>query len=67
LKRDTKFEFIVENSTSMIDEQHEFQVVAIIDEHRFVGTGRSKRIAKTRAAQLALEKLFGMCFDKEGK
>jgi dsRNA-specific ribonuclease len=42
-------------------------MAVIVDGQRFIGTGRSKKIAKTKAAQLALEKLFGMCFDKEGK
>ena len=39
----------------------------IIDNQRFIGTGKSKEIAKTRAAEFALEKLFDMCFDKKGK
>ncbi len=48
-------------------QQREFKFAVIIDGQRFIGVGRNKKIAKTRAAQFALEKLFGMCFDKEGK
>ena len=69
LKRDARFEEILnddENSASN-NESQDFKFVVIVDDQRFLGVGRSKKVAKTRAAQLALEKLFGMCFDKEGK
>jgi hypothetical protein len=65
LKRDAQYEAILNDGSS--NESNEFKMVVIVDNQRFLGSGRSKRIAKTRAAQLALEKLFGMCFDKEGK
>jgi len=69
LKRDAQYELIGDerSSPSSSTEQQEFKIAVIVDGQRFLGSGRSKRIAKTRAAQLALEKLFGMCFDKEGK
>ncbi|CAF2773251.1 unnamed protein product [Rotaria sp. Silwood2] len=70
LKRDAQFEAITDeasSSSSTTSEQREFKFAVIVDGQRFIGTGRNKKIAKTRAAQLALEKLFGMCFDKEGK
>jgi hypothetical protein len=67
LKRDAQYEAILnDESSALTNEQHEFKMVVIVDGQRFLGSGRSKRIAKTKAAQLALEKLFGMCFDKEG-
>ena len=70
LKRDAQYEEILDDnssSSSSNSEQHEFKMVVIVDGQRFVGSGRSKKLAKTKAAQFALEKLFGMCFDKEGK
>lgn len=69
LKRDAQFEVIADEptSSSLVNDQNEFKFAVIIDGQRFVGSGRSKKVAKTRAAQSALEKLFGMCFDKEGK
>ncbi|CAF0814270.1 unnamed protein product [Rotaria sp. Silwood1] len=69
LKRDAQFEAITDETSSLsttINEQREFKFAVIVDGQRFIGIGRNKKIAKTRAAQLALEKLFGMCFDKEG-
>lgn len=67
LKRDAQFEVISDElSSSLTTEQHEFKIAVIVDGQRFIGLGRNKKIAKTKAAQLALEKLFGMCFDKEG-
>ena len=68
LKRDAQYETIVDDRTSPVTttEQREFKIAVTVDGQRFLGAGRSKRIAKTKAAQLALEKLFGMCFDKEG-
>ena len=69
LKRDAQFEEIIVEpaSSSLIADQNEFKFTVTIDGQRFVGSGRSKKVARTRAAQVALEKLFGMCFDKEGK
>ena len=69
LKRDAQFEEITDESTSSTTDGQgrEFKFAVIIDGQRFYGSGRNKKIAKTRAAQVALEKLFGMCFDKEGK
>jgi hypothetical protein len=68
LKRDAQYEAILDESLSVsTNDPHEFKMAVIVDGQRFIGTGRSKKIAKTKAAQLALEKLFGMCFDKEGK
>ena len=68
LKRDAQFEVVTdEQSSSTTNEQREFKFAVVVDGQRFIGTGRNKRIAKTRAAQYALEKLFGMCFDKDGK
>ncbi|CAF0742208.1 unnamed protein product [Rotaria sordida] len=71
LKRDAQFEAITDEASSSsslltTNEQREFKFAVIVDGQRFIGMGRNKKIAKTRAAQLALEKLFGMCFDKEG-
>ncbi|CAF1257600.1 unnamed protein product [Adineta steineri] len=67
LKRDAQFEEITDEvSSSATSEQCEFKFAIIVDGQRFIGSGRSKKIAKTRAAQSILEKLFGMCFDKEG-
>ncbi|CAF4013522.1 unnamed protein product, partial [Rotaria sordida] len=70
LKRDAQFEAITDEASSSsslltTNEQREFKFAVIVDGQRFIGMGRNKKIAKTRAAQLALEKLFGMCFDKE--
>lgn len=66
LKRDAQYEEILDdNSTN--SEQRDFKMAVIVDGQRFLGSGRSKKLAKTKAAQAALEKLFGMCFDKEGK
>ncbi len=68
LKRDAQFEDLTdEASSSSTIEPREFKFAVIVDGQRFIGSGRNKKIAKTRAAQLTLEKLFGMCFDKEGK
>ncbi len=68
LKREAQYEEIVdEGASSSTNEPREFKIAVIVDSQRFIGIGRNKKIAKTRAAQLALEKLFGMCFDKEGK
>ena len=69
LKRDAQFELLSDHSSSssIPTEQHEFKIAVIVDGKRFIGIGRNKKLAKTKAAQLALEKLFGMCFDKEGK
>ncbi len=68
LKRDAQFEIISDDTSfSLNNEQQDFKIAVIVDGQRFIGLGRNKKIAKTRAAQLALEKLFGMCFDKEGK
>jgi hypothetical protein len=36
----------------------EFEVTLITDEQRFTGTGEDETVAKTRAIQLALEKVF---------
>ncbi|CAF1356519.1 unnamed protein product [Adineta ricciae] len=69
LKRDALFEEITDDalsSSETANEQREFKFAITVDGQRFVGSGRSKKIAKTKAAQLILEKLFGMCFDKEG-
>ncbi|UJR36349.1 hypothetical protein I4U23_029076 [Adineta vaga] len=67
LKRDAQFEEIVDETLSLsINEQREFKFAITVDGQRFIGTGRSKKLAKTKAAQSILEKLFGMCFDKEG-
>lgn len=70
LKRDAQFEEITDEASSSssltTSEPREFKFAVIVDDQRFIGTGRNKKMAKTRAAQLALEKLFGMCFDKEG-
>lgn len=70
LKRDALFEEITDDalsSSTVTNEQREFKFAITVDGQRFVGSGRSKKIAKTKAAQLILEKLFGMCFDKEGR
>jgi dsRNA-specific ribonuclease len=64
LKPDTQFEEITDE---IISERHEFKFAIIVDNQRFIGSGQSKEIAKTKAAELALEKLFDMCFDKQGK
>ncbi|CAF0751309.1 unnamed protein product [Didymodactylos carnosus] len=69
LKRDAKFELINDNIISneiMPNEVNEFKFSVMIDGQTFIGIGRNKKLAKTRAAQLALEKMYGMCFDKEG-
>jgi dsRNA-specific ribonuclease len=56
LKRDAQFEAITdEASTSSAIEQREFKFAVIVDGQRFIGVGRNKKIAKTRAAQFALE------------
>lgn len=67
LKRDAQFEEIVDEASTAPVELREYKFAVIVDGQRFLGSGRSKKLAKTRAAQLTLEKLFGMCFDKEGK
>ncbi|CAF3615174.1 unnamed protein product [Rotaria sordida] len=54
-----------EITNEIITEQNEFKFTIIIDDQRFIGIGQNKNIAKTKAAQRALEKLFGMCFHKE--
>jgi dsRNA-specific ribonuclease len=64
LKPDTQFEEITDE---IVSERHEFKFAIVLDNQRFIGSGQSKEIAKTKAAEFALEKLFGMCFDKEGK
>lgn len=69
MKRDARFEELVDdekstNNCNGVDQ--EFRFVVFVDEQKFFGFGRNKKLAKTRAAQSALEKLFGMCFDKEG-
>ena len=66
LKRDAQYEEILDESSSNI-EQRDFKMAVIVDGQRFFGSGRNKKLAKTKAAQSALEKVFGMCFDKEGK
>jgi hypothetical protein len=65
LKRDAQYEDVLSEESS--SEPKEFKMAVIVDGQRFLGSGRNKRTAKIKAAQLALEKLFGMCFDKEGK
>ena len=65
LKRDAQYEEVISEEPSI--ESNEFKMAVIVDGQRFLGSGRNKRTAKIKAAQLALEKLFGMCFDKEGK
>ena len=65
LRRDAQFEALPDEP-SISNEQREFKFAVIVDGHRFIGAGRNKRVAKMRAAQSALEKVFGMCFDKEG-
>ncbi|CAF0879386.1 unnamed protein product [Didymodactylos carnosus] len=67
LKRGAKFELINDNvTTGETTEVKEFKFSVMIDGQTFIGIGRSKKLAKTRAAQLGLEKIYGMCFDKEG-
>jgi hypothetical protein len=62
LKKYVQFEEIINEITS-----EKFQFAINLDNQRFIGSGSSKQIAKTNAAQIALENLFGMCFDKQGK
>jgi hypothetical protein len=64
LKPDAQFEESTDETTS---EQQEFKCTVIIDHQRFIGTGHTKSLAKTKAAQFALEKLFGICSENEGK
>ncbi|CAF4702538.1 unnamed protein product, partial [Rotaria sp. Silwood2] len=54
-----------EITNEIISEQNEFKFTIIIDDEHFIGIGENKNIAKTKAAQYALEKLFGMSFNKK--
>ena len=64
LKQNVKYEEIT-NDTLAESTEHKF--VIIIDNQQFIGTGQTRNVARTKAAQSALEKLFGMCFHDEGK
>lgn len=54
LKPEARFE------TTVNDLSSEFEVALIIDEQRFIGTGEDEAVAKTKAVQLALEKVLGI-------
>ncbi|CAF5088921.1 unnamed protein product, partial [Rotaria sp. Silwood1] len=56
-----------EITNEIISEQNEFKFIITIDNQHFIGIDENKNIAKIKAAQYALEKLFGMCFHKQGK
>lgn len=57
-----KYEFVSETG-----ESHSkcFTMAVIVDGQTFQGSGRNKKVAKTRAAQAALVKVFGLDFPHE--
>ncbi|XP_071788126.1 double-stranded RNA-specific editase 1-like isoform X1 [Asterias amurensis] len=57
LKQGVKFEMISESGQS---HAKNFIMAAIVDEHKFQGSARSKKLAKARAAQAALSALFNI-------
>jgi len=61
LKPGLKYEFVSE-----VGESHAkvFNLAVEIDGNRFEGSARNKKLAKSRCAQAALTKLFGMDFTK---
>lgn len=63
-RKDLQYEEITKEISS---DSNEFKIAIIINDQRFIGTGSNKHIAKNKAAEYALEKLFGMCFHNEGK
>jgi len=55
----TKYEFVSETGES---HAKNFVMSVTVDNETFQGTGRNKRLAKTRAAQAALQKIFNLEF-----
>ena len=57
-----KYDFVSESGES---HSKHFCMAVEVDGHRFEGSGRNKKIAKSRAAQAALSKVFGLEFSFE--
>ncbi|CAF3662694.1 unnamed protein product [Rotaria socialis] len=62
LKQNLKCEEIINEK---ISESNEFKTTILIDDQCFIGIGHDQNASKIKAAEYALEKLFGMCFHKE--
>lgn len=63
LKQNIKCEEIINEQLS---ESNEFKTTLVVDDQRFIGIADDQNTSKIKAAEYALEKLFGMCFHKEG-
>ena len=59
LRPGLKYEFVSESGDS---HSKSFTMCTVVDTEKFEGTGRNKRIAKARAAQAALSKIFNLHF-----